>query len=612
MENVWLPLLSALGAVAAAAASPILIEAVRSRIRASSERARKLALLALLRAEFGHVARHSATNLKRLTENFRAPPTINEFAIAIKKISLRQTDIEARNALFSAVKVEDLALLPENLAREAMRIQLRTRNVEIDIESTLEQLNKIDAEKTYDPRQMESAEHRLRSLSNTVERCAQDSAAIVENLRKYELTLMQSGLLWHTSQFFAAVASTLGLRFLWRRINSAFAKVLRLERHRYQDDPIHFDDVLNLREVGDWKSWKEEQTLVSSDDILKVFRENFAQYSADKPLYLRSQSVGTINLISHVDSEEGSYCVRTRINEPIFQYEKRLVKDAVIALCLKETIDEDADHTQLLSNCVRAVANKPKSQHAAIDFELGPNIYFFSNNHKLSDGRRLPVTITDWIDHPMLGEQLSAEGLKCVGAAIARLHMINIGKFYRNFRDLGTYRFARNFSAEVVSEIDIRLVELPSGLRSSATKALGVFQSALREAAQTDRFSICHNDLHVNNIFLSPDGAVDIIDWDNACVHHRYFDFVKIKYWGDIGADGRFQENDQFFSAFCEGYGVDAKKVLTSPVFKALSTLWLLRVYAFEKKREAVGQVIPAPFLASAYYLDKLKETTAI
>ncbi|MEQ8227639.1 MAG: phosphotransferase [Rhodospirillales bacterium] len=549
---------------------------------------RKVEVVQLLRAEFGHVARHSATNLRRLTELFRSPRTVSESIIVLRKISLRQTDIQSFEALFSAVKMEDLALLPENLSRDAMRIQLITRNIEIDVETAIDELKKYPRSVRYDPVTMHECRARLASLSKTVERCAQDSAELILKLTSYEQTL-----------------------------HGDWAKRQRKAAQDFSHQPIHFDDVTNLREVADWQSWKEEQQLLKTTRISEMVQETLGVDATE--VKTRRQFLGTINQISECQTSLGILCVRVRINQGIFQYEKGLIKEAIVASILNRMEKGDIKSGVACDDLIAEIMHELELNEGrvSIEFPMGTDIHFYSTSYAIDRFREFPMIISDWAKGRLLSlcpDEVATQAFKRLGYQVSQLHSLRLKRFYRNFRDLGQYRYSRDFTYEIVKELGSRNEDIGLIPNSIFEPKLNEFEAALNKVKQQKLpFAICHNDIHVNNVVVDLDTPgnmpeLSIVDWDNTCVHHPYLDFVKIKYWGTIGDDGRFKEDTRYFQDFCSGYGVDHQEVLASDVFKALSALWLFRVYMFEVKRESGGRRIPEPFPHSKVYKKALQK----
>ncbi len=582
---VWAAIIGLAGTVLLGVLAPFVQNYFRARTERNREQLRRHVVLRLLMAEFGNVARHSATNLRRITEMHRSQRTVAESIVSVRKMSIKHDEDQGNDALFSTAGVEDLSLLPEHLSRDIMRIQLIARNIEYDVTTTVEALEaNAKMSDLFDPSTEGPAQSRMRSLSKTIERCAQDSAELISKLKIYENKIGQSEIVRSTG--------------------------LASGTERFQDRPIHFDDAASLREVADWSNWKEEQRLLSVQNTLAVLAKCLGD-SIPEEIKIDQQFFGTINLITECSSPKGKLCLRIRVNESIFQYEKGLVKEAAVALAMaKKTADGgDGYDDELFAHVVREAQDRIDCK-GHVPFSLGPDIHFYSSRTRIDENRWFPLMIADWAKGEILGADNSEQAFEALGRQIKTLHSLKFEKFYRNFRDLGQYRFARDFVPEIIGELRARNQDVGLFDESRFEKRLASFADCLKKAETEDKFVLCHNDLHVNNVFVRKVGEefeVEIVDWDNACVSHRFFDFVKIKYWGTIGKGRRFEENEAYFSSFCAGYGLAAKDVLKSDVFTALSALWLFRVYMFELKREAAGTGIPEPFLPANHYAGKLK-----
>jgi hypothetical protein len=128
-------------------------------------------------------------------------------------------------------------------------------------------------------------------------------------------------------------------------------------------------------------------------------------------------------------------------------------------------------------------------------------------------------------------------------------------------------------------------------------------------------FSICHNDLHPQNVMKSKyEHRLYVVDWDNCVISDPILDFVKPFYWCAYDNEGLYRHSDDIFSAFCNGYFSRnhkrtlacpdelAREVIADPSFQLHCMLWLFRVWTFERQREKEAALQPAPFPSSATY----------
>jgi len=610
---IWAtPLISALAVVLGALLSPYFVTYWGERRRQSEERQRRIKTLDLLAAEFAQIARHSATNLRRLTEIYRTPRPIGEVIIGLKKMSLERPDVDSSEALFTAAKMEDLALLPQALNRDAMRLQLVVRNIEIDIDTTIVALSKNHKEGLFNLNIGGEAPTRLRSLSKTVERCAADSRQIVSKLHAFSERERGPQI---PQSWPVKILRSIGRHTMWWlfRFKSPPNPQLTLDDGT-QDRSIHFDDAINLKQVADWIDWKEEQRLLPVQGIEDYVRKNASLLTMSHPMRVSFQFLGTINLIAKIEPVEDeafpALCLRIRVNEDIFQYEKGLIKDVFVARIVNE---HNAWETEYFDDQIADILQKmkPSDQHMeVIKFPIGTDIYFYSGNCDAFPHSDYPGLISQWAPGSMLGEAQCNASFQQLGANVASLHEIKFRHYYRNFRDLGEYRFSRNFASDVMSEIDKRAdFSLPKKLANNIVELSKKMTEALQNSVDADGFVLCHNDIHPNNVYTAASGSdVRIIDWDNACVSHKYLDFVKVRFWGPPNASGRFQMDREYFRKFCKGYEINDASVLGSTTFLTLCLLWLLRVYTFEKQRGAGGTPIPKPFLEADVYEGWIKE----
>lgn len=561
---------------------PIVTSSVQNIYEKRRQKQRKLRLLEVLRSQFGHLARHSATNLRRLTEVFRDPPSVRELGIIVRKISINAPTDDAERRVAST-SISDLSLLPEHLARDVLRIQLIARNAEMDVKTTVKALATEDQFARYDPIHMPWSAQRMSMLARTVERCATDSARIMERLRHYEEQL----------------------RPLTRLFRSA-GRYLSQKGVLYADQPMHFEDATDLREVSDWRNWKEEQLLLSAKEVSDVVAASLPGVASPAEVTVLRQRLDTINLISECKTPHAHICVRTRVNQEIFQYEQGLIKEAVVALAMQATPSDTGHFDEAVSDIVRRLETERLSpEQYPITFPIGADVLFLDPKADVGKGRLLPLVISRWIAGGHMQQSPTKSVYSQLGNAVAQLHRVRFGKFYRNLRDLGQYKFARDFRAAVVNEIRAKNEDAALVSPALLDRAVVMMDPAL-EQAENEGFVLCHNDLHANNVIVtggSDSRDVVILDWDNACIHHRYLDFVKMKYWCKVGETSkRFVEDADLFAAFCLGYGEKRENVEASRIFAILSLLWLFRVHAFETKRKASGKSIDLPFLEPAHY----------
>lgn len=588
----------------AAALIPLLREYLQDKKRRSDERARILSTTKLLRARFGQIGRHSATNLKRLTEIFRAPPRGCDMVVALTKMSLRlstksDSDASAREAL-NLAKVEDIALFPEQLARDVLRLELTARNIEIDLAEAIT-LFKEKPDHVFrrdEPFQEPSREsRRIESLSITIERCAQDSAELVAKLKEFEQSEFRPSLL---SRLFEWIG----------RLIDSIPGLPKSRRRAFRDEPIHFTDAMSLREVGDWANWKEEQQLIPTAEVAAFLRGalDLKLPPGQDHVDVVTQRFGTINSITHCRHGGKDYCVRVRVNEGIFQYEPGLVKEVFVALALKEKNEGRTVSDETLAGIYRQCVKDPTAPLPAIPFPIGPDIHS-AVARSVMRRNPYPCLVSDWIGPSLLSAaQRQFDGFFALGKAVKELHTIRPASYYRNLRDLGEYRYAREFSEDIVGEIRRRNDDVQVIDHETLNRVLDRVTETLSKNKQ---FCLCHNDLHPNNVFWdaaeSARKKIVIVDWDNACISHRYLDFVKIMYWSRLSPDGRLTGDEKLFELFCRGYGDSDKNVKESPIFLALSLLWLFRVFMFERKREAGGRSVPKPFQPAKYYEDHIR-----
>lgn len=583
---------------------PFLVGWWKERKETAEKRARIQNTITLLRAQFGHIHRHSATNLKRLTEIFRAPGTGRAMVVALTKMSLNAEVIgntsssRSKRTPIKLARVEDIALFPEHLAKDVLRLEYTARNIEIDISDAIA-LFQAKPTIVFKPEEQSAELSRMNSLSATIQHCAVDAERLVAKLKSLEQKDFSprwlNRLRKFTGRFFLRL-------WPWKEAIQP-----------YRDDPINFADAMSHREVGDWVNWKDEQQLIPANEIAFFLRDALKKINpdTDAPVDVISQQMGRFNSISRCRLGTKEYSVRVRVNESNFRYEPGLVKEVFVAMALARGPANECDDmlAEIYKECLSDQPQSPMS------FTIGPYIHYaakLTEIAKLTGVKRYPYPclVSDWVNTNLLSDSVDqAAAYQELAYAVNKLHQLRTKNYYRNFRELGDYRYARKFGDEVANEIKRHNDDWKILRQSELESLLPILAISLSE---NDQFCVCHNDLHPDNLFWNPSDAVPnkivIIDWDNACISHPYLDFVKIKYWTKLSTEGRLTGDNALFEVFCRAYGEDANQVRQSLIFLALSLLWLMRVLAFERRSESEDKPIAPPFQPSKHYEKHIDE----
>jgi Phosphotransferase enzyme family len=310
---------------------------------------------------------------------------------------------------------------------------------------------------------------------------------------------------------------------------------------------------------------------------------------------------GSINQIFRIETAEGQFALRVRYNESRFQYEKGVFKEVLAALLLPaREANPGAFLDAEIERCWRKLAGRCSGEWVA--FPCGAGIFHFDFTGARYPG---PWAVLEWTGDA-LGARFDTASAFHVGQLVSQIHRVRFQNGYGNLHHahLGGVDIPRQWKDEI-----IRRNWNTGGAFASAEALARKLQrlcAASYEAAR--EFVLCHNDLHCLNV-TQANGALRLVDWDNAQIAPKELDFVKPAHWSMLAADGHFAPDAGVFSSFCAGYGAAPEVILASPVFKLAELLWLFRVLEFAGGLE--GPAAP-PFWPAQRYAALLRERLAV
>ena len=310
--------------------------------------------------------------------------------------------------------------------------------------------------------------------------------------------------------------------------------------------------------------------------------------------------IGSINRIFHIEAGEKQFALRVRYNERRFQYEKGVFKEVLAALLFSAYArdTETGLDLELARSWDRIVGRRSDEW---LPFPCGAGIFHFDFTGANYPG---PWALLEWTGDA-LGAGMDAARARELGQLVAKLHRMRFRNAYATLErvHLGGVDILSEWKAEILRR------NRDTGAAVASAEALRERLECLHAAgrqAGTD-FVLCHNDLHCLNV-TQAQGALRLVDWDNAQIAPRELDFVKLAHWSRLGLDGHFEPDPAIFASFCAGYGAAPGAVLSSPVFKLAELLWLFRVLEFAS---ALEQPANPPFWPPRRYAALLRERLA-
>jgi aminoglycoside phosphotransferase (APT) family kinase protein len=311
-------------------------------------------------------------------------------------------------------------------------------------------------------------------------------------------------------------------------------------------------------------------------------------------LQVRKVFAGNINVILKVESGSQSYGMRVRIHESVYRYEPDLMKEVFILRLLQQA--GKAPNDALVAEAFRRLRQAQcGTVHERCDG--APTVRYFDWSRQ-----RLPhpYCIYDWVEGTPLVDSPAPDLYAQAGGALARIHQVRFSAFYADFLSIGTapLSWSERYRAALAKENAAAKPYLPQRV-SVALDSVSIPVAAPCVPC------LAHNDFAPGNILVRDGRIAAIIDWDNAVIEAPHLDFVKMKYWTARNAAGELAHDPELFSAFVDGYGTTGREIINSSLFTLYEILWLLRVFNFERSKEARG-LARAPGYPAAREYEKL------
>jgi aminoglycoside phosphotransferase (APT) family kinase protein len=367
-------------------------------------------------------------------------------------------------------------------------------------------------------------------------------------------------------------------------------------------------------------------------------------------LQVREVFSGNINVILKVENGDQTYGVRVRLHESIYRYEPDLMKEVFILRLLQQA--GKAPNDALVAEAFRRLR---EAQRGTVSERCdgAPTVRYFDWSRQLLPH---PYCIYDWVDGTPLVDCPTPELYTQAGRALARIHQVQFSAFYADFLSIGVapVSWSERYRAALAKERAAAIPYLPH--------PVGAALDSMRIPVETPCAPcLVHNDFAPGNILVKDAQIAAVIDWDNAVIEaphlnqitkHLYtssltmsksplaplfqrgglntpfrkggraqrggisvrdcanvicfdLDFVKMKYWTARNAAHELAHNAEFFAAFVDGYGTTGREIINSSLFTLYEILWLLRVFNFERSKEARG-LVRAPGYPAAGEYEKL------
>ncbi|MBI3757102.1 MAG: aminoglycoside phosphotransferase family protein [Deltaproteobacteria bacterium] len=317
----------------------------------------------------------------------------------------------------------------------------------------------------------------------------------------------------------------------------------------------------------------------------------FSPVTTGAALQVREVLTGNINTILKVEGAGQHYGLRVRTQESVYRYEPDLIKEVFVLQLLQSAGDGPND-----ARIAAAFKQLFAAQYGTVTqrVSLAPSVRYFDWSRQLLPH---PYCIYEWVDGEPLWNLPEPRLYALAGAALAQIHQVQFSAFYADFLSIGERPVSWNerFQAAVSKEIAGAQPRLEDDLVKLLTKLT---------IPGTVNCTPClvHNDFAPGNILVHCGCLAAVIDWDNAVIEAPHLDFVKMKYWTAKNVDGELVHKPELFTAFVDGYGAAGQEIANSPLFALYEVLWLLRVFNFEKSKEAQGLARAPGYPAAAVY----------
>jgi aminoglycoside phosphotransferase (APT) family kinase protein len=317
----------------------------------------------------------------------------------------------------------------------------------------------------------------------------------------------------------------------------------------------------------------------------------FSPLTRPGALQVRAVFAGNINVILKVDNGDQTYGVRVRIHESVYRYEPDLMKEVFILQLLRQA--GKAPNDALVAEAFRRLREAQRGTvHECCDG--APTVRYFDWSRQLLPH---PYCIYDWVDGTPLVDSPAPEFYAQAGRTLARIHQAQLSAFYADFLSVGvaSVSWSERYRAALAKESAAAKSYLPHRVNTALDSMSIPFAAPCAPC-------LVHNDFAPGNILVRDGQIAAIIDWDNAVIEAPHLDFVKMKHWTARNAAGELAHDPEFFSAFVDGYGTTGRGIINSSLFILYEILWLLRVFNFERAKEARGLARTPGYPAAGEY----------
>jgi len=307
------------------------------------------------------------------------------------------------------------------------------------------------------------------------------------------------------------------------------------------------------------------------DDLIDRAAEVVRKHLPARQVRLISDQCGAINRILRFDADGRDIALRLRDREQAFPYERGLVKEAYLLAILTDGPLPPPDH------------GRPPYDPAL------PRIHWY--DWRCGD---LPgaYTLQDWIPGDLLSTCPDVTAYEGLGRQLAQVHRVRLDAFYDRLDEIphcpqawgDRYRAA--------------LARIAKGLPDHLKPIVAGYEPPSGATAQP---VLVHNDLHARNVLRRPDGGIALIDWDNAVIESPELEFIKLRHWTRVDAQGVLCPDHRLSDAAISAYAAAGGRRLDEDLLIAYTVLWLCRVIAFQTVRGAAPAGFPD---ATAYHSD--------
>ena len=334
------------------------------------------------------------------------------------------------------------------------------------------------------------------------------------------------------------------------------------------------------------------ESTLNASQIERAFSSLF---SGQLP-HVQQVFAGNINTIIQVVVNGRSYGLRVRTHEQVYRYEPNLIKEAFVLWLMQNVATGPRDREAAAAFAqFTAVQRGIVTEHS----DVLPIVRYY-------DWSRVylpyPYCIYEWVEGDPLWETPHRHLYALAGQTLARIHQVQFAAFYADFLALGVHPLSwpERYRTALDKEIVAAQAHLPRTL-------VEVLRALVVPSSMATAPCLVHNDFAPGNILVQDGRIAAVIDWDNAVIDVPHLDFVKMKYWTAKNSTGELVHDPALFGAFVDGYGPTGRDMIGSSQFVLYEGLWLLRVFNFERSKEAQGLARALGYPAAAVYERYLK-----